>query len=210
LQSALAQSSQRGTTSEDNFIVRFQISRIIQELFNIDPLKACTESIVIGILGLYAGSVGPGDRVLLDVMERIDEVSGLNLLSSPETWNAFRNRWSRSHVEVVSSSLSSPFSLIDANTTKSNAADFKVVLNAKDVPADQLSSFYQIYDPKFWLPIIAYCLDKVTHSSEVLLLIENYAIGYTLVCLSSQDENIRKMAGSLLVTFEGLAEVSYY
>jgi hypothetical protein len=80
------------------------------------------------------------------------------------------------------------------------------VANSEELSSkDQVAS--NLYDPRFWLPVIGYCLEKVGHSSELLLLIEIYAIGYALVCLSSDMEVTRKMAQSVLVTFESRCQV---
>jgi hypothetical protein len=182
---------------------------IIQKLFSIDPIKNSSESVVIGILNLYTGSRSPADRLLLSVLQSIEKERSLSLISSSETWNAFRNSWSRFHVDAISSSLQAPMVLIDTHLTRINTFGFNTVADDPPSPAAfrGLQAASRNYDPNFWLPIIGYCLEKVEHSSELLLLIEIYAIGYTTVCLSAEQEVTRKMAASILITFDNLCQV---
>ena len=193
-------------------------AQIIYNLFMINPQRNSNESVLVGILGMYTGSVGLADCLLTEVLIQIDVERSLNILTSSDTWNAFRNNWSRSHVESVSSSLQSPFTLIDSDGMRRNTFEFDIevgtnkVENLVDISKSQISAdkarnSYAIYDPIFWLPIIAHCLRKVIHSSELTLLIDNSAVGYTLACLSAQQESVRKMAGYVLVTWEHQCEV---
>jgi hypothetical protein len=188
--------------------VRHFIAEIITRLYFTDPIKNRSESVVTGILNLYTGSRSSADRLLLSVLQHADKESSLSLISSSETWNAFKNSWSRFHVDAISSTLQSPIVIIDSQITRMNVYGFKTaeVANSEEsLSKDQVAS--NLYDPSFWLPIIGYCLEKVGHSSELLLLIEIYAIGYALVCLSSDMEVTRKMAQSVLVTFESRCQV---
>jgi hypothetical protein len=174
---------------------------------------------MIGLLGLYTSSIGPADLLLFDTLAQIDRESSLNVTASTEIWNAFRNNWSRRYVETVSSTLESPFSIIDADITRKNVFLFRptipkadpIHLTSRDVETsvDEQQTDYDTYDPRFWLPIIAYCLKKVTHSSELTQLIESSAIGYAFVCLSSTSLEIRKMASSILLEWEHLCEVRF-
>jgi hypothetical protein len=198
-------------------MLRANITHIIHNLFMINPTRNSTVSVLAGILGLYTGSVGPADVLLRKVLNRIDEEESLNLISSSETWNAFRNNWSRSHVEAISSSLQSPFALIDSGEIRRNIVEFNPEIHvdqsigqekAEDVK--NLPILYRTYDPLFWLPVIAFCLEKLGHSSDLTLLVDNFSIGYVLVCLSSKQLVIRKMAASLLLRFEHLSEVTPY
>ena len=184
---------------------------IIKKLFSIDPITNSSESVVIGILNLYTGSRSPADRLLLSVLQSIDKERSLSLISSSETWNAFRNSWSHFHVDAISSSLQAPIVLIDTHLTRMNTFNFNTVEDGLStlVAVDGHQAASHTYDPNFWLPVIGYCLEKVAHSSELLLLVEIYAIGYTIVCLSSEQEVTRKMAASVLVTFDNLCQVQY-
>jgi hypothetical protein len=99
--------------------------------------------------------------------------------------------------------------LIDTHLTRMNTFNFNTVeeglSNLLAVDGHQLAS--HTYDPNFWLPVIGYCLEKVVHSSELLLLVEIYAIGYAIISLSSEQEVTRNMAASVLVTFDNLCQV---
>jgi len=182
-----------------------------------NPSRNSTESVLIGILSRYTASVQPADSLLRDVLRRIDSERSLNVLSSTETWNAFRASWSRSHLEAIASSLQSPFALIDSDSMQHNVLHLQVPVDISKA-GDKISLVHAtgtqpdngLVDPLFWLPIIAYCLDKTTHSSELTLLIENSAIGFALVCLSLNDLTIRRMAGFILVTWEHLCQVSTF
>lgn len=188
--------------------VRHFIAEIITRLYFTDPVKNRSESVVTGILNLYTGSRSSADRLLLSVLQHADKESSLSLVSSSETWNAFKNSWSRFHVDAISSTLQSPIVIIDSQITRMNVYGFitaEVANSEESLSKDQVAC--NLYDPRFWLPVIGYCLEKVGHSSELLLLIEIYAIGYALVCLSSDMEATRKMAQSVLVTFESRCQV---
>ena len=172
-------------------------------------VKNSNESVLVGVLRLYRGCRGKDDRLLLDVMRHIDETRSLTIFSSSETWNAFKTNLPRVNIEPNSSSLLSPFSIMDPNITRNNIAAFDVsVPETEETAIEYLQKMDTTYDPNFWLPIIAYCLEKVTHSSDIVLLIENSSIGYALVCLSSMDEMIRKMASTVLIRWEELSQVS--
>jgi len=171
-----------------------------------DILNNSNESVLIGILGMYTGSVGRADRILLDVMKTIDNVRALNILSSNETWNAFKDTWSQFEVEAVGSTLSSPFALIDTEITSRNVINFDVGRETKE-GSEQDQKAYERYDPEFWLPIVGYCLDKASHQSDLTLLIDTSAIEYALVCMSSKNEEIRQMSGSVLVRWERSCQV---
>ena len=195
--------------------LRAKIASIVNHLFMINPVRNCNESIVIGILGQYTGSVGPADRLLLSILERIDKEQSLNLISSSETWNAFKNNWSFFHVEAASSSLQSPFSIISPDVTLRNVLEFdpevssgpEEEVDGNHSVVDQIHGDYATYDPTFWLPVIAYCLEKVEHPSELTFLVESSAIGYALVCLSSSQETVRRMATSIVSHWRNLCEV---
>src|SRR5947207_8925714 len=95
------------------FVAGVNLSTIIHKLFMMDVVKSSNQSVLVGILGIYGGSRGRADRILLDVVRQIDENRRLNVTTSSETWNAFRYSLSRSNVEAVSSTLESPFSVLD-------------------------------------------------------------------------------------------------
>lgn len=200
--------------------LRLQLNKvhIIYSLFMINPKRNSNESVLVSILGMHSGSVGPADRLLTEILIRIDVERSLNILSSPDTWNAFRNNWSRFHVEGISSSLESPFALIDLDGMRQNTLNFNIEVGTTKVESgidtskfqilpEKILGSYTIYDPTFWLPVISYCLKKVVHSSELTLLIDNSAVPYALVCLSAKEESIRRMAGHVLVNWEHECEV---
>lgn len=196
------------------FKIRANVGSIILNLFRINPQRNSNESVLVGILGLYTGSVGPADRLLMEVLNQIDIERSLNILSSSEIWNAFRNNWSRSNLESVSCSLQSPFALIDSGAMQLAILDFNVAVGNKEIEMaidesknEDIQKLYATYDPSFWLPIIAYCLRQIVHSSELTVLIENSSVGYALVCLSAKQESIRKMAAYVLVNWEHLCGV---
>ena len=183
----------------------------------INPRRTSTESVLIGILGLYSGSVGPADRILTEVLVNIDAERSLNLLSSSDTWNSFKSNWSRYHVESISSSLESPFTLISDSMRRNTlefdintgTTDIETVIDCSEFPnsLEKILGSYLTYEPQFWLPIVAYCLKKVTHSSELSLLIDNSSIAYSLVCLSAKKTVVREMASYLLADWERKCQV---
>jgi hypothetical protein len=217
LQSTLSQKHLFEMSDPVSLSTQEHISLIIQKLFLINPRRNCNESVLLGLLGIYKGTLGRADLWLRHVLEYIDEETSLNITSSSNTWNAFRTNWSRAHVEAVSSSLESPFSLIDSEITKQSVLDFDtepIALpdggNGGLLGSDSESLRRRSYDPFFWLPVIAYCLERVKHASDLTILVENLSIGYAFVCLSSKDHKIRKMAASILNRFECLPEVCCY
>jgi len=181
-----------------------------------DPPRNSTHSVLVGVLGHYAASCRRADVLLREVLGRIDSERSLNILSSAETWNAFRTSWSRSHVKALASSLELPFALIDSESMQYNIlhfplsgdvgkrSDYITAVNARGIQLDD-----RLLDPIFWLPIIAYSLEKTTHTSELTLLIEISAIGYALVCLSSSDLTIRTMASFILGIWENSCQVNH-
>jgi len=178
-------------------------------------VKNSNESILRGILELYTGSRHPADRTLLDVMGAIEKGSSLNITSTSIIWNAFRKGWSLRYVDAISSSPESPAGLIIKEYMVYNILNFDCRDDTAPVDAGQTQTFtldeqrrnLGLSDPRFWLPVIAYCVESVAHSADLTVLIENYAIGYALVCLSSDSENTRKMASSILLTWDHLCGV---
>ena len=218
LQSVLVNKRRSDEITLESLLLQANTAHIIYSLFMINPMRNSNESVLVGILGMHTGSVGPADRLLTELLIRIDVERSLNILSSSDTWNAFRNNWSRSHVESISSSLESPFTLIDSDGMRRNTFDFNIEVDTTkiengidtskfQISVDKILHSYTMYDPTFWLPVISYCLRKVVHSSELTLLIDNSAVSYALACLSAKQENIRKMAGYVLVTWERQCEV---
>jgi len=185
---------------------------IIRQLYFMNPRRNSNPSVLIGVLGLYDGSTSPTDKQLMEIMESMDDQRALNLFTSSEIWNAFRNRWSHSHVESLSSTLENPFPLIDPDEMRQNLLPFGT-RNRRDeskVPEGSASSESGLefpMDPKFWLSVIAYCIEKCKHFSELTILLENSSVGYTFMCLSSENEQVRKMARSILVKWELQCEV---
>jgi len=215
LQSVLGQRTKLETSEEwtlDSLNLRSNIASIIEHLFLIDPSRNSSESTLVGILRMFTGSMGPADQLLMTVLVRLDAEAQLNILSSAEAWNAFRSVWSNYHPEAIASSLDSPFALVDTEDTKRNVVEFQLesALTGNVDKLNDLRTAYRTYEPLFWLPIIAYCLQTVTHSSQLTVMIENYSIGYALVCLSSEREEVRKMAGSILVRWEDMSEVFHF
>lgn len=222
LQRTLGYNQSRQSTSKtivQESMSRVNVATIIYRLFMMDPPGNSSESVLIGILSLYTGSLGPADVLLRDVLDLIDSEKSLSVISSSDAWNAFRSSRSRIDIETFSSSLESPFSLIDSETTRRNIFEFDVNIGnsessypndnkVRKCSTDKAQDAYHMYDPKFWLSIIGYCLEKVVHSSNITHLIENFATGYAIVCLSSYDVTIRMRAGSILVRWEYLCEVS--
>jgi hypothetical protein len=197
---------------------RTNISIIIHRLFHLDSEEQCTPSVLTGLLSLYTGSIGLADLLIFDIISHIDKDSIFNIVSSPEIWNAFKNNWSRRYVETVSSTPESPFAIIDADVTRKNVFLFRTPARKHDsiqawlfgdVEPDlnQLQIEYETYDANFWLSMIAYCLTKVTHSSELTQLVESSAIGYAFVSLSSKKPEIQKPAARILLEWERLCEV---
>lgn len=196
--------------------LQLNTAQIIFHLFIMDPSRNSTESVLIGVLGHYTASCRHADFLLRQILERIDSERSLNILSSAETWNAFRVSWFRSHVEALASSLETPFALIDSESMQYNILHFQVsgdvgmrrdeiaAVNAGSIQPDDRQ-----LDPIFWLPIIAYSFEKTLHPSDLTLLIESSAIGYALVCLSSRDLRIRTMASFILATWENACQVSH-
>jgi len=214
LQSVMSQRIKIETSLEstlDSLTLRSNIASIIEHLFLIDPSRNSSESTLVGILRMFNGSIGPADQLLMKILVRLG-ADQLNIISSAETWNAFRSVWSIYHTEAIASSLDSPFALVDTEDTKRNVWEFQLEssLTGKLDELEDLRIAYRTYDPLFWLPIIAYCLQTVTHPSRLTVMIENYAIGYALVCLSSEREEVRKMAGSILVRWENMSEVFHF
>jgi hypothetical protein len=185
------------------------VSYIISSLFQINPRRNSTESVLVGVLGRYRASTASSDIFLRRVLRQIDSERSLNILSSAESWNAFKANWSESYVEALSTSLQSPFALIDSDTMRQNIISFDVFIGV-DQAAPKISPTLADetrIDPSFWLPIIAYSLDKASHSAEITVLIERSAIGYALVCLSSESSSIRRMASFVLTRWESLCVV---
>ena len=198
--------------SEDSGDSFANIARIIYQLFNLNPPRNSNLSVLIGVLGQYEGSTSLADLRMMEIMKSIDQHRSLNLISSSETWNAFRNRWSRSHVESLSSSLENPFPLIDSQDMHHAVLHFRANerKSGQNVRMNSISSGSEpkyLIDPEFWLPVIAYCLKKCRHTSDLTVLLENNSIGFTFACLSSENEKVQRMAGSILVKWERLCEV---
>jgi hypothetical protein len=190
------------------------IASIAHQLYDMNPGRNSTPSILIGVLGLYHGSTSAADLALMDILKSIDKHRCLNLLSSSETWNAFRSNRSRSHVESLSSSLDNPFPLIDSDEMNQSILYFKTdeCKGGRNVRRDAISSGSErkSLDPEFWLSVVSYCLEKCRNSSELTVLLENSAIGFTFVCLSSENEEVRKTAGSILLKWERLCEANQF
>jgi len=189
------------------------IARIIHQLFYFNPPRNSNLSVLIGVLGIYESSTSPADFRMMEIMKSIDEHRSLNLISSSETWNAFRNRWSRSHIESLSSSLENPFPLIDSEDMHHTIFNFRTNerTSGQNVRMNSISSGSEpksLIDPEFWLPVIAYCLTKCRHTSDLTVLLENNSIGFAFACLSSENEKVRRMAGSILLSWERLCDVS--
>jgi len=196
--------------SRDTFA---NIARIIHQLFYLNPPRNSNLSVLIGVLGIYEGSTSPADLCIIEIIKSIDEHRSLNLIFSSETWNAFRNRWSRSHIESLSSSIENPSPLIDSEVMHRTIFNFRTNerKSGQNIQMRGLSSGSEpksLIDPEFWLPVIAYCLKKCRHSSDLTVLLENNSIGFAFACLSSENEKVRRMAGSILLNWERLCEVS--
>lgn len=192
--------------------VRVNIATVIQQLLLIDSQKNSNESVLRGVLELYTGSRHPADCILFDIMRTIEGVSSLNISSNSNSWNAFRKVWSVRYVDAISSSPESPSGLIIKDYMLANILNFDChdEISHKDEGLEKLDEQMRKVtsaDPRFWLPIIAYCLQLVTHSADLTVLIENYAIGYAIACLSSESEPTRKMACSILLTCDHLCGV---
>jgi hypothetical protein len=182
---------------------------IIRQLYFMNPPRNSNPSVLIGVLGLYDGSTSPTDMHLMEIMKSIDSERALNLHTSSDTWNAFRNRWSRSHVESLSSSLEHPFPLIDPDEMHQSLICFRTRndgLELENSSAHKSGLKFPV-DPEFWLSVIAYCFEKCKHFSELAILLDNFSVAYTFMCLSSESEQVRKMAGSILIKWERLCEV---
>jgi hypothetical protein len=202
------------SSTVDALCLRFDLATIIQKLFLIDSRKNSNESILRGILELYTGSRHLADRVLLDVMGTIERQCSLNMTSTSMAWNAFRKGWSLRYVDAISSSPESPSGIIIKEYMINNILNFdsrdETALSNPDQSwtLDEQRHKLSSSDPCFWLPLVAYCLELVAHSADLTVLIENYAIGYAITCLSSESETTRKMAASILLSWDHLCGVS--
>src|ERR1700733_5143768 len=105
--------------------IRTNIAIIIHRLFHLDSYEQCTPSVLTGLLSLYTGSIGLADQLIFDIISHIDKDGHLNIVSSPEIWNAFKYNWSRRYVETVSSTPEFPFAIIDAEVTRKSVFLFR-------------------------------------------------------------------------------------
>jgi hypothetical protein len=198
-----------------SFHLRLHIATIIQKLYHIDCVKNSNESVLSGVLELYTSSRDPADSKLFDVICSIEAKCKLSVTSTSNLWKAFRKGWSARYPEAISSSIETPSALIIREYMVYNTLNFDCRAEAGHTEIDQTHTWWlenksslKLGDPRFWLPLIAYCLHCVSHSADLAVLIENYAIGYTIACLSSESETIRKMACFILLSWLRLCEVN--
>ena len=197
------------------FHLRLYIATIIQKLYQIDCVKNSNESVLSGVLELYTGSKDPADSILFDVINSIETKCSLNVTSTSNLWKAFRKGWSFRYPDAISSSIETPSALIIREYMVYNTLNFDCRAESGHIENDQThtwsveknKSSLKSGDPRFWLPLVAYCLQRVSHSADLTVLIENYAIGYTIACLSSESDTTRKMACFILLSWARLCGV---
>ncbi|KND03819.1 uncharacterized protein SPPG_01275 [Spizellomyces punctatus DAOM BR117] len=168
-------------------------------LMSLDPVHCCKTEHLPLLAQAYQGTVASADQVILAIWELYEKQAGISV-------EAHAMRWGLTSTAALSSvSAAQSLARIDAvwmahtcqwfptalelEAVQPSTGHFAEALAAGEVYSSRLTP---LYDPKFFLPLVAGSLIHGSMHVDSRRLVESNALGLAIMALSSDRDSMRK------------------
>ncbi|KAK9322239.1 ribosome 60S biogenesis N-terminal-domain-containing protein [Lipomyces orientalis] len=197
--------------------IRIQHACMIHYLYFLNPTAHVDSFLATRLMMLYSGTCGPSDRLLLQVLHRMDAHGSLNaavkialysFVNEPNSMRVSLCKKAAEGLEILLSGKtfgSSIKHMLPDNFDYAPAVGRSISAYMEYCETKTFSNNpYAVYDPLFMLPAI---MDMVSRKLvDIKLLTENHCIGYVIMCLGCGG-SVNAMARRTLVQLIALYEV---
>ncbi|KAK9461008.1 ribosome 60S biogenesis N-terminal-domain-containing protein [Lipomyces oligophaga] len=204
-----------------NILIEAHLVNILHILYFANPRGLLTSNTAVKLIQFYGGSISRTDYLIYEILHSIDALSNLSIALKISSYT-FSDDTSAGKVYAGSSSqmLQLVFSRkrfqssISALVSSKRFPKVDRALNAQSDTSSigelslQHSLLETIYDPLFALSAIT---DMITRRLvDIAELVDNYAVGYIIVCSSNDDKTVRLLARKVLLLIITYIEESTY
>ncbi|OLL26710.1 hypothetical protein NEOLI_000341 [Neolecta irregularis DAH-3] len=179
-------------TLEPPSALRRDIALLLHQLYFISPKSNATVSTLEGLLQLYNGSIDEADTSILAMIVDIESIRGESVAISHKPFDVKSSTAIFDSKRILKSIYNFP---IEVDRSQLNLSD---IMASRTELLQETELKASIYDPVLLLSMIAMFLKQHEPNQDFRKLIESNAFGYILICLSSTEKNILKMAYNIL------------
>ncbi|TPX63386.1 hypothetical protein SpCBS45565_g06637 [Spizellomyces sp. 'palustris'] len=172
---------------------------LLHLLMSLDPVHCCNTDHLPLLAQAYQGTVASADQVILAIWELYEKQAGISV-------EAHAMRWGLTSTAALSSvSAAQSLATIDAvwmaHTCQWFPTDMELEAvqpsNGHSAEARAIGEVYSsrlapLYDPKFFLPLVAGSLIHGSTHVDSRRLVESNALGLAIMALSSDRDSMRK------------------
>ncbi|KAF9094869.1 hypothetical protein BGX23_001439 [Mortierella sp. AD031] len=194
----------------ENLKTRLAIIELIYTLTFLEPKTCCKAGFLPMLLSCYSASTSVADKLVLAVLKITESQTTGSISNRAPVWGAGAESTKSSGALFGQAMMTESLDLIDPSMMMVSATQFPMdreleseapVVTKQDYDEDVVKSHQApIYDPCFMLPLFGTYM-AFGGLLDIRRFIEVNGLGYTMVALSSSDENMRLAAYSLLDDF---------
>ncbi|KAG0267366.1 hypothetical protein BG011_006783 [Mortierella polycephala] len=194
----------------ENFKSRLAIVQLIYTLTSLEPATCCKAGFLPMLLSCYSASTCVADQLLLAVLRITESQTAGSISNRAPIWGSGAESTKTTNALFGQAMINESLDLIDPNVMMVSVLQFPIdrelelptpTLTLQDYNEETLRSRQApIYDPCFMLPLFGTYM-AFGNQLDCRRLIEANGVGMIIVALSSNDENMRLAAYSLLDDF---------
>ncbi|KAF9187447.1 hypothetical protein BGZ51_001294 [Haplosporangium sp. Z 767] len=194
----------------ENFKSRLAIVQLIYTLTSLEPATCCKAGFLPMLLSCYSASTCIADQLLLQVLRITESQTAGSISNRAPIWGSGAESTKTTNALFGQAMINESLDLIDPNVMMVSVLQFPIdrelelstpILTLQDYSEETLRSRQTpIYDPCFMLPLFGTYM-AFGNQLDCRRLIEANGLGMIIVALSSNDENMRLAAYSLLDDF---------
>ncbi|KAF9586448.1 hypothetical protein BGW38_004708 [Lunasporangiospora selenospora] len=208
--SVMATAPSNKYTIPENYKSRLAIIHLIYTLTSLEPHSCCKAGFLPTLLSCYSASTSVADQLLLSVLRITESQTAGSISGRAPIWGSGVENVKSSKSLFGQAMISESMDLIDPSMMMTSAIHFpqdrpleteapRVTLKDYNDDILKLDSM-PIYDPSFMLPLFA-TLMSFGNQLDCRRLIEVNGLGMIVAALSSNDEQMRLAAYSLMDEF---------
>lgn len=195
----------------DRSKVRLYIIKLIWSILERTPSLAWQLTYMDALIPAYGGTMNIADQFLLDIFQRYEQISGTSISLRLSIWGSASTRLKL--VDRVKSIQGGTFigdmmECFNTSVMAKTITAFPHSRNVKGIDYDLDSD--EIYDPAFVMSSVSSAVGHFQQGSDIRPLISSNALGVVVMCLSSMQEEVRRVARSLLAAFCRILKASTF
>ncbi|KAJ3294460.1 hypothetical protein HK104_003568 [Borealophlyctis nickersoniae] len=184
------------TTIAPSHPAKLSLLRLLRTILALEPIHCCRTSYLPLLASAYQGTMSDADRTILEIWRLYECEAGISVASSAATWGNTGSGADRT-LGLSPASAAESIGAIDpiwmAHTIQWFLVDDALESSTRPDPSStaKSSKLASLYDPKFFLPLLATALIHGDARLDIRRAIETNAIGLAVMSLSSQDPHMR-------------------